>query len=305
MRGRVYFGAGAVQHIYQKTVGGYLIFYSVRDHLVFYTIISCVARMHNVKVLGLCQMVDHVHILVQVNDLEELRRFVHHYTVWFSQIYNKQHHLSGSLFARPFGFAAKASSKEIRSAIAYLYNNPVERKICSRPEQARWNYLAYGNCNHPFSEPLRLDRASRALRSAMKVVAQLRSGNTPMSYTLLNRITAGLDAREQHQLVDYVIASYNCIDHETTARYFGGYDKMVIAVNTTKGSEYEMREGYVGSTDLVYNQMSRYLLDNKIIGNVEDVMLLDSDSRYGLKLPLSYYTDATPRQIAKYLRLQE
>ena len=305
MKGKIYFGAGAVQHIYQKTVGGYLIFYSVRDYLVFYTIFTCVARMHKVRVLGLCQMVDHLHILVQVDDLEEMRRFVHHYTVWFSQVYNKQHYLSGSLFTGPFGFASKVSSKEIRSAIAYLYNNPVERRQCSRPEQSRWNYLAYGTSGYPFSEPIRRDKASRAMRSAMKTVAQLRSVNSPMSYTLLNRLFIALNPREQQQLVDYIITIYNCIDHVTTSSYFGGYDNMVVAVNTTKGSEFDMQEDYAGLSDLVYNQMSRYMLDNKIISNVDDLMQLDADSRFGLKLPLAYYTDATPRQIAKYLRLEE
>lgn len=303
MKGKIYFGAGAVQHIYQKTVGGYLLFYSVRDYLMFYTIFSCVARMHNVRIIGLCQMVDHIHVLVQADNLEELRWFVHHYTIWFSRTYNKQHNLSGSLFSRPFGFAAKTTSKDIRSAIAYLYNNPVERKMCSRPEQARWNYLPYGNSCNPFSEPIRLDKASRPMRYALKIISQLRSMDTPLSYTLLNRLFAGLEKQEQQQLTDHIITVYNCIDHAAAARYFGRYEDMVMAVNTAKGGEYEMKEDFTGKSDLVYSRMSKYLLDNKIIDNVDDLLSLDAESRAGLSLPLTYYTDATPRQAAKYLHL--
>ena len=76
-----------------------------------------------------------------------------------------------------------------------------------------------------------------------------------------------------------------------------------MAVNTAKGGEYEMKEEFTGKSDLVYNKMSKYLLDNKIIGNVDDLLLLDAESRAGLMLPLTYYTDATPRQVAKYLHL--
>ena len=305
MRGKISFGAGAVQHIYQKTVGGYLIFYSVRDYLVFYTIFSCVARKRNVQLLGLCQMVDHIHILAAADNLDELRSFVHDYSTWFSRCYNTQYHLSGSLFSRPFGFASKTTSKEIRSAIAYLYNNPVERKQCARPELARWNYLAYGQSCNPFSEPIRLDKASRPFRAALKTVQQLRSLNSPLSYTMLKRLFERLNKCEYRQLTDYIISAYNCIDHVAAARYYDGYQNMVMAVNTTKGSEYEMQEEFAGKSDNVYIKMSQYLIEHKIIGTVDDLLNLDADSRSGLKLPLAYYTGASHRQLAKYLRLPE
>ena len=305
MKGKINFGAGSIQHVYQKTANGFLIFYSVRDYLVFYTIFSCVSRMHDVRVMGLCQMVDHLHVLVRADSLACLRSFVHHYTTWFSRMYNQQHHLGGSLFSRPFGFAAKTTSKEIRSAIAYLYNNPVERHQCTRPELSRWNFLAYGASNNPFSDPIRLDKASRPMRYAMKSVVQLRNMNSPLSYTLLGRLFDGLALREQQQLVVYIISTYNCIDHAATARHFGGYRDMVMAVNTTKGGEYDLKEEYAGVSDQVYKQISRYLLENNIISNVDEIMLLSEESRIGLKLPLAYYTDATPRQIVKYLRLPD
>ncbi len=127
--------------------------------------------------------------------------------------------------------------------------------------------------------------------------------NTPLSYTLLNRLFSRLEKREQQQLTDHIITVYNCIDHAAAARYFGRYEDMVMAVNTAKGGEYEMKKDFTGKSDLVYSRMSKYLLDNKIIDNVDDLLSLDAESRAGLSLPLTYYTDATPRQAAKYLHL--
>ena len=175
MKGRLSFHLGAVQHVYQKHYCGYIIFYSVKDCLVFFTMFSITARRFGVRVLGLCIMVDHIHVLVDVPDRKLLGEFVRYYTSWFSREYNNWHGLRGQLFKRPFGVASKSGSKSIRSAIAYLYNNPVEKQLCDRPEQSMWNFLAHGASKNPFSEPLKLDRASAPMRRAVHMVKYLRS----------------------------------------------------------------------------------------------------------------------------------
>lgn len=48
MRGRISFRQGAIQHIYQNTVDGVLIFYSVRDFLVFFTTFATVSRHYDI-----------------------------------------------------------------------------------------------------------------------------------------------------------------------------------------------------------------------------------------------------------------
>ena len=66
MKGRYrVFKAGALHHIYQRTYDGYLIFYSVRDFLVFFTLLCTTARKYKITVLGLCLMYDHIHVLVK------------------------------------------------------------------------------------------------------------------------------------------------------------------------------------------------------------------------------------------------
>ena len=91
MKGRVYFGTGAVQHVYQNTHNGFLIFYSVRDCLVFFTVFMTVARLYHVRILGLCLMPDHIHVLLIAQSRKELGRFVHHYTRWYARLWNERH----------------------------------------------------------------------------------------------------------------------------------------------------------------------------------------------------------------------
>ena len=68
-----------LQHIYQNTYDGKLLFYSVLDRLVFLTIYSIAAKKYGVPVWGLCLMFDHIHSLVQVFATEIMSLFVGEY----------------------------------------------------------------------------------------------------------------------------------------------------------------------------------------------------------------------------------
>lgn len=303
MRGRINFRAGAIQHVYQNTHNGFLVFYSVRDCLVFFTIISIVARQYNVRILGICLMVDHIHLLVEVPSQKELSRFVDHYTAWFAQVQNIWYGRKGSLFRSPFGFTSKVTDKDIRNAIAYLYNNPVEKQMCLRPEQAHWNFLAYGADPHPFSEKIRLAKASAPLRRAVKEVTIEFSEGRPLNYALLKRITKPLNPKEQQQLTDFIVSTYNCIDFSAVAGYFGDYDDLVQAVNTTKGSEYNMKEDFTVGSDRIYSKMSEFLLSVKAISHIDELLRQPEEKRRELLEPLAIRTGASAKQVAKYLRL--
>ena len=303
MKGRVSFKPGAVQHVYQNTRNGFLIFYSVKDCLVFFTIFSTVARIHGVRVLGLCLMSDHIHVLVQVDDKEHLSRFVQHYTTWFSQMYNKWHGQKGAFFRGPFGFASKVTDKEIRSAIAYLLNNPVEKQICRRPEEARWNFLAYGSSGNPFSTPLRIRYSNASFRRAIKEVDFERSADRPLNYVQLLLMAQSLNHEEQLQLTDYIITTYNCIDYDVTAGFFGNYDDLVAGVNVAKGSEYSIREDFIAGSDLIYSKMTQSLIEKGAIGSTDDLLRLPEESRKQLLEPLSMITGAGYKKVSKYLHL--
>ena len=65
--------ANAVHHVYQNTRNGYLIFYSVKDYLILFSVISVFARRYGVQILGISLMPDHIHLLVYVRDVDSFR----------------------------------------------------------------------------------------------------------------------------------------------------------------------------------------------------------------------------------------
>ena len=304
MRGRLIFNNGAIQHIYQKSVNGFLILYSARDCVVFFTFIATVARRFNIQILGMCLMVDHIHVLIEVGSKAEMDQFVGLYTSWFANTYNKWYGLSGPLFQAKYGVASKVGDKKQRSAIAYLYNNPVERLICNRAEQYPWNFLAYADSRFPFSSPVRLDKARAPMRRAVEEVKSSRKEDLPLNFAQLKRITAPLTPQERKQLYDLIISIYNFVDYPDLFYRFGSYADLVTAISTTTGSEYAIQEEFVGRSDRIYSQMTEFLLESRRIQSIDDLLRMPEAERRDLLEPLCLRTGASRRQLEKYLRLR-
>ena len=193
---------GEVNHTYQRTMSGFNIFYEVEDYLVYYTIFSILAIRYGIVVYGLCLMIDHIHSLISASDRKAFCNFIRHVSLLFVKEYNKAHDRSGPFFEEGFGSAPKIGLKRLRTAIAYLFNNPVERFLCSKAQEYRWNFLPYAQCRNPYSEPVRLRQASRALRKAIKEVDGTRERGQHITYTMIRRLFSTLDKQEKNQLTD-------------------------------------------------------------------------------------------------------
>ena len=110
--------ANAVHHVYQNTRNGYLIFYSVKDYLILFSVISVFARRYGVQILGISLMPDHIHLLVYVRDVDSFRAFMREYTKVFTYLWNRHNRRNGPMINTPFGCAPTLAHKRIRSAIA-------------------------------------------------------------------------------------------------------------------------------------------------------------------------------------------
>ena len=301
-RNRV-FKVGALHHIYQRTVDGYLIFYSVRDYLVFFTLICTIARKFDIAVLGICFMCDHVHFLVKAPSRKVLSAFVREYTCRFSRQRNVHYHRKGQFFRHRFGSAPKVSEKKARTAIAYLYNNPVEKKLCSEADDFRWNFLKYAIDSHPFSEKVRLDKVSRPLRRALEEVRLLRKEDTPLTYPFLDRIVKGLTHQEVNQLTDYIVTAYNCIDYDGLCSYYDNFKTMLIAIHSNTGSEYQIREEVTPDSDMIFQQMQSTIQHCSAYPDMTAVLSLPDAEKRRLAWVLAAETGASPTQISKFLHM--
>ena len=293
-----------MNHTYQRSVSGFNIFYEVEDYLVYYTIFSVMSRRYGMVVYGLCLMIDHIHTLTTTSSCKTFSKFMSNVAIQFVKEYNRYHNRVGPLFSECFGSAPKAGLKRLRTAIAYLFNNPVERLLCKRAQEYRWNFLAYAASDNPFSDPLVLKKASRRLRRALKEVDGTLKRNEYMTYVQLKRMFVGMDAREKNQLIDYIIVRYNIIRYEDlTTKCYDGYENMLMAINSNAGSEYEVQELRYGRSDAEYRYLYKYVHE-KGFKDAGEVISLPSDSKFKLMVDMMNETSVSKLQICKFLHLK-
>lgn len=293
-----------IYHVYQRTPKRYLIFYSISDYIVLFSTICVVAKRCKIKLLGVCLMYDHIHLLVGANDRNELSHFVKWYSSWFSKAYNNDKGTTGPVFESRFGRAPKYRDKSIRTSIAYLLNNPVEKHLCEKAQQYRWNFLPYGLSSNPFSDYTPLRKASVRYRSALKEIKINCHEGKPIGYFHFRHLVTQLSKTERKLLCDAIINEYNVIDYEQLSAYFKNMDNLITAVNSNTGSEYDISEERDGFCDFLYTKMISLTLDSGIICNINDLFKIDIDCKLSLFKYLQAKIKAPNRQLRKFLRLE-
>lgn len=297
------FKGNACNHIYQRTIDGFNVFYDLCDYLTYYTIFSTIAMKYDVVVWGLCLMIDHIHILVSAPDKETLSNFVSNVTSVFVRQYNADVGRKGPLFEERFGSAPKMDEKRLRSAIIYLANNPVEKRLCGKAEEYRWNFIAYMGSDNPFSDKL-IKRTSRSkLKKALAVVDWYRNQKKYLTYGILHESMLDLTPSERRQLTDYIIMRYNVIAYDKLLKIFDSYEQLLVAVHSTTGSEYDLTECIDKLPDSVYRDMIICL--QKSFGNkVRRVTVCTSEEKFEMAVLLRSRTFAAMVQIFKFLHLK-
>lgn len=304
MRKRRKFYRGVVNHVYQRTIDGVHLFYTKEDCLVFFTILSVCAKNADVQILELCLMHNHFHLLIKTETVQELSRFMDHFSSWFVREYNSCICRSGKLFKKNFGSAPKWDDKRLRSAIIYIGNNPVEKHFCHRAKDYRWNFLAYRNSSNPFSEKIVKSQLSYQMRKSLKIVENMANLNLPLKYTLLNRLTKGLSDNEVEQLTDYIISSYLPIEYEELESHFKSFDAMIAAMESTTGDDYDIKEARDSFSLTSFREMMNHLKKRMPEYKIRGVTILALDEKILLHRELLTHTSATGQQICNFLHIK-
>lgn len=293
-------------HIYQRSEGHVVLFYTRSDLLSFYTIMSICAKRTGVKVLAVAIMYDHVHILIEAGSRGEVTQFVQMYSSMYAVEFNNASGVSGRVFEKPFGSAVKRGEKEIRTCAGYIYNNHTNKRLCDRAEDIRWNFLAYAESSNPFSPQLFKDKSRRKLRSALCVVQSEQVAGHYLNHATLRRIFTGLNRTEAEQITDFIINKYRFIDYEALKSLYRSYEEMVYSFNANTFNDYDISESSRDrrGDDTVFREMARHIASLGIYKSIKNVLSLPEDLKLGLASELKVITRASWRQIGKYLRIK-
>jgi REP element-mobilizing transposase RayT len=294
------FNEDGIMHIYQRTISGFNIFYCIEDFIVFYTIVAVYARKFKIIMIGLCQMIDHTHLLASCSSLGQLSGFISAYTSRFVREFNQFTGRKGPLFKKAYGSAVKMESKKIRSAIAYLFNNPVEKKICTAAEDYKWSYLTLYD---PERKPIDIAAGcSKNLRRAIKRITGCFNNGNYIGYEFLGKLFNDLNSEEKKTVVEYIMELYFPFAVKETLDYYKSYEDMITAINSNTGSEYEIKEKHYGKTDVPYREIIACLKEMGI-SDVRSVITMNIFQKHGLGAHLKKQTSASYTQIRKFLQI--
>lgn len=298
------FVPNAPEHIYQRAADHGVIFYRIEDHLVLFTIISIISKKYGITIMSICFMINHIHMLMS-SPLSRARSMaVDEYTSMFAKQFNHSFHRKGPLFDKEFGRAMKIGEKKVRTCEAYIANNPVEKSICHSAREYRWNFLAYYNNDHPFSEELDHIRCSKWMKIAIATVDRIYGEDNYLRYEVLEFILRHLNATEREQIVDYIIVKYNFIDYENAISYFGDYNKMISAFDFNTGSEYDIREDWDSDSDQAFDPMIEYIKERRLLKkDSRNIFNLEEPDMQRLVHELATNTPAKSSHIHKLLHI--
>lgn len=298
----MYFENTTFYHCYQRPLDRGVIFYDRLDHLLYFTIICVRSSLYKVKLWKLVQMPDHLHHSIIEQQQGQLRAFLDDVTSTFTREYNKAHGRKGPLFEGPFGRSAKKKDKLIRTNLIYLDNNPVERQLVKSAREYRWNYMAYGASDYPFSQKIRLNQASAALRRAVATVKSYYLQDKYLTYALLRVLFSSIKKDwEKEQLTDFIISTYSVIDHMAAYAHFDSYQNELAAAQASSGSEYDIKESFNGVNDSYYSEMHELVLDSGLVKDIHEVYTMPIEKKQVLFTLLKRKTAAHWRQIASFL----
>ena len=107
---------------------------------------------------------------------------------------------------------------------------------------------------------------------------------------------------EIRQLTDFIISQYNCIDYKKLTSYYADFQKMLLAIHSNTGSEYQVKEVITPGSDTIYQRLSTTLRTFKGYSNITEVLVLPEQEKLQLAWFLSAETGASPHEIAKFLQ---
>ena len=297
---------GIFYHCYQRPKDRGVIFYTVADHLLYFTIFCTVIPKYNVTALKLVQMPDHLHHSMIEKESGQLGACLDIVTSLFVREYNKAYGRRGPMFDTPFGRAPKKTDKSIRTNLTYLDNNPVERQLVNKAENYRWNYLAYAVSPRPFSQRIVLRKASMPLRRALKMVKARHAKGRYLTGVLLRRLFDSLPGKiEREQLTDFIVSTYSVIDYKAATNYFKSYQDELITAHANTGSEYDIKEHFIGRSDACYVKMTRALLASGLVKDIHEIFSMTPEDKRMAFRYLNARIDAPGKQIAAFLHIPQ
>ena len=108
---------------------------------------------------------------------------------------------------------------------------------------------------------------------------------------------------EREQLTDFIVSTYSVIDHKAASNYFQTYENQLITASANTGSEYDIKENFIGRSDACYTKMTRFLVGAGIVKDIHEVYAMSMEEKWKAYYYLKARMNVPSNQVKAFLHL--
>lgn len=111
---------------------------------IFFNYMTEAAEKNNIKIVAYCIMTNHAHMLLYVEDIENLSKMMHSLNTRYAMKYNKCLDRCGFVFRDRYRCENIHDIAYLKACIKYIHNNPVKANICEKADEYYYSsYYSY------------------------------------------------------------------------------------------------------------------------------------------------------------------
>lgn len=133
-------------HVITQGINKSFIFDDVSDIKYYISLMYKLKEEFQLKILSYCIMNNHTHMLLKVEEIKEMSKYMQKLNSKYARYYNKKYSRVGYVFRDRFKAEGIYSEKHLNNCIKYIYDNPVKAGICKKAKDYPYsNYKKISN----------------------------------------------------------------------------------------------------------------------------------------------------------------
>ncbi len=126
-------------HIMTQGINKTYIFNGDEDIKYYIKLLYELKDEYNVNIIAYCIMNNHAHILVKINNINNLSKYMQRINTKYGKFYNKKYNRVGFVFRNRYKSEGIYTINHLYNCINYIYENPVKAGICKYASEYKYS----------------------------------------------------------------------------------------------------------------------------------------------------------------------
>ena len=126
-------------HVMVQGINKEKIFFEEREKLEYLKLLNKYKEEYAIKIIAYCIMDNHVHILINTEQINNLTKYMQKVNTSYGIYYNKNRNRIGYVYRDRFKTQVINNEEHLHNCIIYIHNNPVKANICKSADEYRFS----------------------------------------------------------------------------------------------------------------------------------------------------------------------